>query len=196
MSASGHSRPTTTMDNLSTLYEGSHNSGINSEDYNNSSYFATTQNQNAAFDPNWAINSGHVPSRSQSQSTDPAWQQHQFQQHVQQQQQHQNLHALYRQQSDIYATPFNGNTLNYNDPALNPQPIDNSFPFDPALGSAEPDQGSNPNSTQSPYHSVQNATISPHALQVTRDAGMPVVVDAQEQQVSHLNSQPSFFSTL
>ena len=179
------------MDNLSALYEGNQTSGLNNQNYNNSNYFDVAQNPAAAFDPNWAINSRHVPSRSQSQSTDPAWQHHQYQQHVpQQHQQYQNPHAaLYRQQPDFYATPYARNTLNYNDSSITSHNVDTSFPFDPALGSVGTGQDSNLNTIQSSYPTVHTATISPHALQVTQDAIVPGAIDAKEQQVCHINSQ-------
>ena len=179
------------MDNLSALYESSHANGMNNEDYNNATFFgAAPQRQNAIVDPNWAISSGHVPSRGQSHSANPAWQHHQFQQHVQHQhQQYQNPHTLYQQNADIYATPYNRNNLNFNESGLNTQSIDTSFPFDPALGSAESGPDSNLNTIQPPYHSLHNATISPHALQVNQDAVAPVSNDTKEQQVFIIDSQ-------
>lgn len=184
MSTSNRLRPTTGMDSGSTLYESSLASGLNNDDYHNSTYFGDTQNQPASLDPNWAINSGQVPSRSQSQSADPAWQHRQYQQP---QPQYQNPHsAFYKQQPDLYATPFTKNHINYTDISLDSQSINNSFPFDPALATAGIGKNSNLGTIRSAYPSSHAATISPHELQVNQESVPSGTVVAQKQQVSFI----------
>ena len=156
------------MNNDTTLLNTNNSiSGLNGEDYSSAPpHYNTSHNQTATYDPTWVINSTDGPSRSQSQSADPAWQTHQY---FHQPQQYQNTHnTFYGPSTELYSSAFAKNEPDYTDISYNNHAISSTFQLDPSLVSAESGHDAL-GSSHSPYHLTNTATISPHALQVSHD---------------------------